>query len=323
MNSQRKIYGRAALLMAGIALASAVLTHFTGTVDTTRRGKTVVTTVYPLYVAAQNVLGDIPGITLVNLTGSATGCLHDYQLSPANRITLGSADLLLLNGAGAESFLEDVLPTLSATAVDTSAGLPLLDGDGHDHDHDHAHSHATEEDHDEGHAHADNEHVWVSPTRYAAQVQAITDALCTMDPANAAAYTANGAAYRTQVLAVADELQQLAAALDSRSCITFHESLAYLADDLGLHTAVSLTIGEDSGVSAGDLAAAQQAIKADGRLLLLYDNQDTVRYTALDRQVPAAQVLALNTAVKGSGHPDDWLRAMQHNITLLRQVTEG
>ena len=174
MNSQRKIYGRAALLMAGIALASAVLTHFTGTVDTTRRGKTVVTTVYPLYVAAQNVLGDIPGITLVNLTGSATGCLHDYQLSPANRITLGSADLLLLNGAGAESFLEDVLPTLSATAVDTSAGLPLLDGDGHDHDHDHAHSHATEEDHDEGHAHADNEHVWVSPTRYAAQVQAIT-----------------------------------------------------------------------------------------------------------------------------------------------------
>ena len=48
-----------------------------------------------------------------------------------------------------------------------------------------------------------------------------------------------------------------------------------------------------------------------------------MRYTALDRQVPAAQVLALDTAVKGSGHPDDWLRAMQHNITLLRQVTEG
>lgn len=306
-----RLYGRIALLMAGIVAVSAGITALTATVGGRRERYTVVTTVYPLYVAAQNVIGDESGVTLENLTGAATGCLHDYQLSPANRISLQRADLLLLNGAGAEAFLADILPTLPRlTTVDTGAGLNTLAGH-HEHEHEHE-----EHEHEE-----QNEHLWVSPRRYAGQIAAVTDALCALDPARAAAYRRNGDAYRARVEAVADELAALRQTLAGTPCVLFHDSLAYLADDLGLLPVASLTVGEESGVSAADLAEAVSAVREHPDALVLYDDQYAVRYTAVDSQAARERVLALDCAVLGHGHADDWLTAMEKNLTLLKGVT--
>ncbi len=317
MNTFWKHYGLVVLLMAGILALSAVVTAFTGTVGLPRRGQTVVTTTYPVYVAVQNILGDTDGVAVENLTGSAAGCLHDYQLSPANRITLEGASLVLLNGGGAESFLGDTLAALpDLPTVDTSAGVSLLESC---HDHDHPHGGEPTD----GHTHAANEHLWVSPTRYAAQVAAATQALCALDPDNAAVYTANGEAYRQRVLAVGARLRAAADKLSSKTCVIFHDSLAYLADELGLTVAASLHVGEESGVSAADLAAAQQAATQDPNILLLYDSQYTVRYPAIDALVPAAHVLTVDTAVIGRGRASDWLDAMAANAKLFENITEG
>ncbi|MFR5701431.1 MAG: hypothetical protein ACLUD0_05910 [Eubacterium ramulus] len=37
-----------------------------------------------MYVAAENVIGDVEGVTLENLSEPQTGCLHDYQLTAAD-----------------------------------------------------------------------------------------------------------------------------------------------------------------------------------------------------------------------------------------------
>lgn len=317
MNTIWKHYGRVAALMAGVILLSAIITAFTGTVGIPRRDKTVVATTYPLYIAVKNVVGSTDTVTAENLIGTATGCLHDYQLSPANRITLENASLLLLNGGGAENFLGDTLATLpDLPTVDTSADVSLLESC---RDHDHPQGGAS----DDGHDHAVNEHLWVSATHYAAQVAAVVDALCALDADNAEAYTANGNAYRQQVLAAGARLRAAADKLQSKTCIIFHDSLAYLADELGLTVAASLHIGEESGVSAADLAAAQQAVANDPNILLLYDSQYTIRYSAIDALVPAAHVLTVDTAVIGRGNARDWLDAMAHNAQILENVTEG
>src|SRR5712691_4583870 len=39
---------------------------------------------YPMYVMALNVVGDTPGVEVECLTEPMVGCLHDYQLTPAN-----------------------------------------------------------------------------------------------------------------------------------------------------------------------------------------------------------------------------------------------
>ena len=68
----------------------------------------VVTSFYPMYVATENVIGDVEGVTLENLSEPQTGCLHDYQLTAADMKLLSKADVFIVNGGGIESFLSDV-----------------------------------------------------------------------------------------------------------------------------------------------------------------------------------------------------------------------
>lgn len=280
-------------------------------------GLHIVTTVRPLYAAALQLTDGVPDVRVENLTGSSTGCLHDYQLSPANRLSLARADLVVLNGAGAEGFLDEVLPQLDAAVADTSAGIELLSG--HEHDHDHEEEHDHEDDHD----HAVNEHIWVSPTRYAAQVRTLTAALQAADPAHAAQYAQNAARYLAQIQATEERMQALRQRLQGRRCVLFHDSLAYLADELSLQVAAVLPVGEDSGVSAGELAEAERIARGDPAVLLIYDDQYTTRFGSVDRQVSADRVLALDTAVKGEGRADDWLQAMERTLSRLENIGEG
>ena len=280
-------------------------------------GLHIVTTVRPLYAAALQLTDGVPDVRVENLTGSSTGCLHDYQLSPANRLSLARADLVVLNGAGAEGFLDEVLPQLDAAVADTSAGIDLLAGHEHDHEHDH------EEEHDHEDDHAVNEHIWVSPTRYAAQVRTLTAALQAADPAHAAQYAQNAARYLAQIQATEERMQALRQRLQGRRCVLFHESLAYLADELSLQVAAVLPVGEDSGVSAGELAEAERIARDDPAVLLIYDDPYTTRFGSVDRQVSADRVLALDTAVKGEGRADDWLQAMERTLSRLENIGEG
>ncbi len=282
-------------------------------------GLHIVTTVRPLYAAALQLTDGVPDVRVENLTGSSTGCLHDYQLSPANRLSLARADLVVLNGAGAEGFLDEVLPQLDAAVADTSAGIDLLAG----HEHDHEHDHEEEHDHEDDHDHAVNEHIWVSPTRYAAQVRTLTAALQAADPAHAAQYAQNAARYLAQIQTTEERMQALRQRLQGRRCVLFHDSLAYLADELSLQVAAVLPVGEDSGVSAGELAEAERIARDDPAVLLIYDDQYTTRFGSVDRQVSADRVLALDTAVKGEGRADDWLQAMERTLSRLENIGEG
>ena len=88
----------------------------------------VVTSFYPMYVAAENVIGDVEGVTLENLSEPQTGCLHDYQLTAADMKLLSKADVFIVNGGGIESFLSDVAdsyPTLKI--MQACDGIDLLE----------------------------------------------------------------------------------------------------------------------------------------------------------------------------------------------------
>lgn len=309
-----KNYGKVALLLAGILLASVLLTAFTGTVPvgTGSPRRTVVTTVYPLYVAALNLLDGVEGTEAVNLTGSATGCLHDYQLSPANRITLQNAAVVVLNGAGAEAFLEDLLPELTAPVVDTSVGVTLLPAG--EHHHEEHEEHEYHDDHEEY-----NEHIWTSPAGYARQVENLMAGLIEADPANAAAYQKNGEAYLREIDKIAQELAALKDKVPAAG-ILFHDSLSYLAAELGITPAVTLSMGEDSGVSAAELSQAQEAARKDPTLWVMYDSQYTGRYSTVDQAVDAKRVLTLNTGVLGTGDRRDWITAMEQNILTMKEA---
>ena len=96
----------------------------------------IVTSYYPMYISTLNIVKDIPNVNVTNMTKAQTGCLHDYQLTPQDLKTLETADILVINGAGMESFLDSIIsqyPNLQI--VNASEGLELLEESDDDHDH--------------------------------------------------------------------------------------------------------------------------------------------------------------------------------------------
>ncbi len=98
---------------------------------------TVVTSFYPMYIAAANVLDGIPEMELLNLTENQGGCLHDYQLTTQDMRKLENADILILNGGGMEPFLEEIVKRYpDLMIIDASEGIALLtETEGHSHGH--------------------------------------------------------------------------------------------------------------------------------------------------------------------------------------------
>ena len=87
MKTTFRHYGAVALLLACILLLSTLLSLLTGARQGEDQPRVLVTT-YPLYVAAQNIFGDTDGVEVTLLSGAGAGCLHDYQLTPADRLAL-------------------------------------------------------------------------------------------------------------------------------------------------------------------------------------------------------------------------------------------
>lgn len=297
------IYVKTALLLFLIAAVSLSVTVLTAVPPKERETLRVVASFYPVYVAALNVTRGVDGVTVDNMADSTAGCLHDYQMSPADRVMLESADVFVMNGAGAEPFLDGVLGNIAALdVIDLSEGQSLLES-GHVHSHDeHVHSH--DED-------AVNSHLWVSPMRYRLQLETLCRGLSALDPDNAAQYEQNTKEYLEKVNAVWLRLQAAADGFRNTPTVLFHDSLAYLAEDLGLHVVSALNVGEDSGVSAHELSEAEDVLRGEDTAMFMYDAQyDSVQYTYLQTVPTHAVALSVDTAVTGEDTPDAWLSAM-------------
>ncbi len=119
----------------------------------------IVTSFYPMYILTANLVKDVPGVSVVNLTENQTGCLHDYQLTTQDMRKLVNADLLIMNGGGMESFIESVVSSYpDLEIIDASQGIEMLASESeHNHDHgiseEEAHTYEDELSEEEAHTH--------------------------------------------------------------------------------------------------------------------------------------------------------------------------
>ena len=115
---------------------------------------TVVTSFYPMYIAALNIVDGVEGVRLENLSEPQTGCLHDFQLTPEDMKLLSTADVFVINGGGIESFMSDVAKAYpKLDVVEACEDVVLLSDDAADSDHDHDHDADAESDSDHDHDH--------------------------------------------------------------------------------------------------------------------------------------------------------------------------
>lgn len=281
----------AVLLFLGVGLTVIYVNH---TEEKEDGQYTVVTSFYPMYIAALNVVGENDHIRLENLSEPQTGCLHDYQLTPADMQLLSTADAFIINGGGIESFLGEVAEQYpDLTIINASEQVDLIE---------------------------DNAHAWMNIEDYMTQVKTIEAELSAADPADAEQFSENTEAYLAKLSSLKEQADAVKPLTEGKNIVIFHEAYEYVAEEFGMQVSYVMDLDEERQVSAGEVADVVRTVTDGGvRVILaeeLYgkDMGDTVESET------DAKICYLDTLVRGDYDADSYLNAMQQNITLLKEA---
>lgn len=227
----------------------------------------------PSIVVTTSILGDIT--TEVVGGGNATvetimppgADPHEFEPAPRQAEAMMDADLLVVNGAGFEEGLEDLIDQAEAAGVNTftfADHISLLENDeahdeGIEDDHE---DHDDDDGHDDGEEHGpEDPHIWTDPSRMAGAVEALGEAVMPLDGIDPGDIEDRTAAYVQELEDLDSEIESLLADLpdDRRILVTNHEVFGYFADRYGFEvigTVIpsSSTQAEPSGAQLDDLA---------------------------------------------------------------------
>jgi manganese/iron transport system substrate-binding protein len=249
-----------ALGLGGVTSASAkikVLTSFTVFAD-----------------MARNVAGDHAEVVSITREGAE---IHMFRPTPGDIKRGLGADVALWNGMGLETWFERYLENLGdVKAYILSDGVEPI---------------AIAEGAYEGRA---NPHAWMSPGNAMIYIDNIVRALSETDPANADAYAANGARYKTEIAATFAPIRAAIEALpeDRRWLVSSEAAFSYLAADFGLREAAIWAINADS---QGSPQQVRRIID------LIRDNEVPVIFSESTVSPKAAQQVARETGIAYGG----------------------
>jgi len=253
-----------------------------------------------MYIAAINIAKDVPGVKVINITEQTTGCLHDYQLKPDDLKTLSEAQILIINGAGMESFMGKVIeqqPNLKI--VESSKGIPLIKGEG-----------------EEG----DNPHVWVSISNAIQHAKNIGQQLAAIDPDHAAQYSANTTLYVDKLEALRVKMHQALDGAKKRDIITFHEAFPYFAREFNLNIIAVIEREPGSEPSAAELADTIETVKKSNIKALFAEPQYPAKAADTIARETGAKVFILDPVVTGPMEFDAYLKTMESNMKTLKEA---
>ncbi|WP_261433665.1 metal ABC transporter solute-binding protein, Zn/Mn family [Berryella wangjianweii] len=267
-----------------------------GTAGGAGGGKPVVyATFFPVKDLTERIVGDKMEVRSI-ITGSQEP--HDFELKTSDMAKLSKADLVVYNGAGMESFIDDLKRVVGDDSrfLDLSQGLTLLKGkDVHDHDHDGDGDH--DGDHaEDGHGHAHggvNPHTWLSIRNAQAELASICDKVSALDPDNASFYRQN----RDKALAEFKALDERFAAelgkvpAERRIFVVSHAAFNYLASDYGMKQVAVTGISPDEEPSAAELATIADFMKKSGVSTIFFEGTATPK---------VAETLAASTGARTS-----------------------
>ncbi len=268
--------------------------------DENKSDITIVTSFYPMYIATLNIVKDIEGVKLTNMTPPITGCLHDYAVTPSDMKMLEDAQIFVVNGADMESFMDDVISQMKHLKIISAVkGIELLEGD-------------EEEE--------PNPHVWVSVTHAITQVENIQKELSVLDPARSKQYEKNAQAYIKQLKELKSRMHQELEGITQRDIVTFHEAFPYFAKEFDLNIRGIIEREPGSQPSAKELIETIEQIKVLDIKALFAEPQYPSKAAETVATETGARVYILDPAVTGPMEADAYIHIMNQNTQVLKEA---
>ncbi len=194
---------------------------------------------------AANVAGDAADVVSITKPGAE---IHNYQPTPGDLVAAQDADLVLWNGLNLEQWFAQFLDNLpDVPSVVLTEGIePIGIGEG-------------------PYEGKPNPHAWMSPTDALIYVDNIRKAFVAADPANAAVYNANAAAYADQITATVEPIRAAIAAIpeEKRWLVTSEGAFSYLTRDFGLKELYLWPINADQQGTPRQVRLVIDAVRAN------------------------------------------------------------
>jgi zinc transport system substrate-binding protein len=201
--------------------------------DNTDKNKklTIVTTIFPPYDFAKNIVGDMAEVTQLLPPGSES---HSFEPASQDIVKIQNCDIFICIGGESENWVEKLLGSIDASRLTVLSLLDMVEGkqeeivEGMEAD--------EEEDKEEGGARVEyDEHVWTSPVNAVKITESICAAVCEKDPENAQSYKANAAAYVEKLNALdRDYRDMISTAKRDRIVVADRFPFRYLCDEYSL-----------------------------------------------------------------------------------------
>lgn len=271
---------------------------------------------YPVQIVAERVGGDLVDVTTLTAPGVDA---HDLELSPAAVRKLSDADAVLYLG-GFQSAVDSAIEAAGVPGIDAQAVLDehASGNDEHDADHhDHEHDHSEDDDH-HGHHHADGDpHFWLEPLLLAEYGHQVAAEFGELDPANAAAYTANADLFEADLTALDVEFTEGLAACTRTDLFVGHEAFGYLSERYGLSQHGLAGLDPEAEPSPARIREVRAAIEATGATTIF--SESAVDAAAIESLAADAGVTtAVLDPIEAVREGDDYFEVMARNLQALR-----
>lgn len=255
----------------------------------------VLASTFPVYLFASNICANVPGATVSLLIPAAAGCPHDFALRPQDAQKLAKADILVINGAGLEEFLEKTLKNLApgVGVIDAATGIQLL-ADGH------------------GHI---NPHIFAAPGDAALMARNIAEGLAKADSANGGLYRKNAETYATALEEISAKFKQVGQKAKNKGIAIEHDALAYLAANADLDALVMF----EHGNSAAKLGSLKKELLEKKPHVLAGDSQFDDRLLRTLAKETGIEFIRLDPCASGPENPplDYYQTIMNDNLKVL------
>ena len=256
---------------------------------------------YPMYFLAGEIAGEKAQVTSMVPAGAEP---HDWEPTPKFAAELNSADMLIYNGAGMESWMENLLSIIESDKtrmVDTSKGIELLEAEGHDEAEEYEHG-----EHDP--------HIWVSPLRLMQQARNVYEALVEADPQNAEYYENNMTELAAKLNKLDQDIRDTSKTFKSNVVVVSHEAFGYFAKDYGLKQIAIRGVNPQDEPSPSQMAELVKICRENNVRYIFFEKLTSPKLSeALAREV-GAETMVLNDA---AGLSEEEIKAGKDYITVM------
>jgi len=288
----------------------------------------VVTTIFPIYDWARQVVGDRENVEVTLLLDSGVD-LHSYQPTARGIVTLSACDVFVYVGGESDGWAEDALAGAANPGRVVVNLMATTGEDAREEERVEGMEPGEEEEEEEAGEAGYDEHVWLSLRNAQKLVRAIADALGKADPADAEAYAANAAAYIESLAALDAEYAAAREAADFDTLLFGDRfPFRYLAEDYGLNYYAAFSgCSAESEASFGTIAFLAGKVDELGltTVLTLEGDDHRIAGTIVENtQAKSAKVLAMDsmqsTTRADAANGATYLGAMEKNLEVLKQA---